>query len=172
MVRNSDAERNRIQNDRIRLNTIVTDIAALQAKLKELQDKQAALLASIAKGEKTIADNDKAIAALRVKITGFQDEIRKLTDQADILSSRVRDLEVKASRVRTDISVADTKRAKFTQDNTVLEERIAVERRKNVPVELTRLNDMIDSLRKLVPSVQAEIDRHYYYCFGDGKVQV
>ncbi len=31
---------------------------------------------------------------------------------------------------------------------------------------------MIDSLRKLVPSVQAEIDRHYYYCFGDGKVEV
>lgn len=31
---------------------------------------------------------------------------------------------------------------------------------------------MIDSLRKLVPSVQNEIDRHYYYCFGDGKVEV
>lgn len=27
-------------------------------------------------------------------------------------------------------------------------------------------------MKNFVPNVQAEIDRHYYYCYGDGKVQV
>lgn len=31
---------------------------------------------------------------------------------------------------------------------------------------------MVASLRRLIPSVESEIDRHYYYCFGEGKVQV
>lgn len=69
-----------------------------------------------------------------MKIAGFQDEIRRLTDQADTLSARVRDLEVKASRVRTDISVADTKKAKLLKDNADLEDRISIERKKNIPV--------------------------------------
>lgn len=73
LVRNSDIERNRIQNDRIKINAIVSEIASLQAKIKELQDRQAAIQAGITKGEKVIADNDKAVAALRVKISGFQD---------------------------------------------------------------------------------------------------
>lgn len=33
-MRNSDVERNRIQNDKIRLNAIVTEINSLQAKIR------------------------------------------------------------------------------------------------------------------------------------------
>lgn len=31
---------------------------------------------------------------------------------------------------------------------------------------------MIATLKKFIPSVQAEIDRHYYYCYGEGSVEV
>lgn len=31
---------------------------------------------------------------------------------------------------------------------------------------------MVATLNRLIPSVQSEIDRHYYYCFGDGSVQI
>lgn len=27
---------------------------------------------------------------------------------------------------------------------------------------------MIATLKRLIPSVQKEIDRHYYYCYGEG----
>ena len=29
---------------------------------------------------------------------------------------------------------------------------------------------MITALRRIVPTAQAEIDRHYYFCYGDGVV--
>lgn len=31
---------------------------------------------------------------------------------------------------------------------------------------------MIDTLKRLVPTTEREIDRHYYYCYGEGNVQV
>ena len=31
---------------------------------------------------------------------------------------------------------------------------------------------MIKKLQELVPTTEAEIDRHYYNCYGDGSVQV
>lgn len=31
---------------------------------------------------------------------------------------------------------------------------------------------MIETLKRFIPSVQSEIDRHYYYCYGQGAVQV
>lgn len=31
---------------------------------------------------------------------------------------------------------------------------------------------MIEVLKRLVPTTQKEIDRHYYYCFGDGQVEI
>lgn len=30
---------------------------------------------------------------------------------------------------------------------------------------------MIANLKTLIPTVENEVDRHFYYCFGDGKVQ-
>ena len=31
---------------------------------------------------------------------------------------------------------------------------------------------MIKKLKDLVPTTEKEIDRHYYYCYGEGSVQV
>lgn len=31
---------------------------------------------------------------------------------------------------------------------------------------------MIETLKRLVPTTQKEIDRHYYYCFGDGQIEI
>ncbi len=31
---------------------------------------------------------------------------------------------------------------------------------------------MIGKLKALVPTTESEIDRHYYYCYGEGSVQV
>jgi hypothetical protein len=30
---------------------------------------------------------------------------------------------------------------------------------------------MIDTLKNLIPATENEIDRHYYYCYGDGSVK-
>lgn len=172
LIKNSDAERNRIANDKLKLTEVLAEVASLQARLRELQDRQAALQASITRGETKIADNERAIAALRVKIAELEDQIRVLTDKADTLSSQARDLEVKVGRLRTDISVNDAKKTRLLRDISSLEDRIALEKKKNIPDDLNRLNDMVATLRRVVPTVESEIDRHYYYCFGDGKVQV
>ena len=31
---------------------------------------------------------------------------------------------------------------------------------------------MIKALKELVPTTESEIDRHYYYCYGEGAVQI
>lgn len=102
----------------------------------------------------------------------MEKQINDLNDQADTLNAQTRDLEVKVNRLRTDISVADAKRSKYFKDIQALQDRIAIQRKQQVPDSLNVINDMIARLKKSLPTVQSEIDRHYYYCFGDGKVQV
>lgn len=148
------------------------EIANLQAKLKSLLDQQAVLNASVSKGEANIAKNEQSIAAIRIRIDDLSAQIRTLTDQSDTLSSQTKDLEVKTSRLRTDINVADAKKAKLLRDNANFQDSIALQKKKNIPEDLTKLRDMVTTLQKLVPTVEGEIDRHYYYCFGEGKVQV
>lgn len=31
---------------------------------------------------------------------------------------------------------------------------------------------MIATLKRSIPAIQSEIDRHYYYCYGEGAVDV
>ena len=50
------------------------------------------------------------------------------------------------------------------------QDRIDFEKKKNVTTDLTKLSAMIDNLKRIIPTVESEVDRHYYYCFGDGKV--
>lgn len=79
---------------------------------------------------------------------------------------------MKVARIRTDISNADTRKAKLVRDNLALQDRIDIERKKTVPNDATRLNLMIDNLKRSIPNIESEVDRHYYYCFGAGSVQV
>jgi len=170
--KNSDIERTKISNDKLKLIDVQTQIAALQAQLAALQDNQAALLASIQKSQTKIAENDKVVADLIAKVTALEAQIKDLNDKADTLNAQIKDFEVRVNRLRTDISVADAKKTKYLKDIQNLQDQIAIQRKLQVPDSLNKINDMINSLRKMLPAVQSEIDRHYYYCFGNGKVQV
>lgn len=135
-------------------------------------NRKAPLEASIAKGEANIQSNDRAIADLRSKINGLNDQLRDLVDKTQRFDSTVKDLEVKLARVRSDITNADQRKNRLIQDNTSLQARIDVERKKISPNDANKLNIMIDNLRKSIPNIESEVDKHYYYCFGAGSVQV
>ena len=134
--------------------------------MTDLQNKQVTIQTAITKGENNISFNDKAIADLNTKIDDLHTQIKNLTDQADQFSSQTKDLEVKVGRLRTDISVNEAKRTKLLKDNADLEARIALEKKKNIPDQLDKLKEYVTALKNLVPTVESEIDRHYYYCFG------
>lgn len=68
--------------------------------------------------------------------------------------------------------MAETKKLKLLKDNADYQDRIDIEKKKNVTADLIKLNGMVDNLKRIIPTVESEVDRHYYYCFGDGKVQV
>lgn len=172
LIKNSDAERNRIANDKLKLADILAQISSIEARLTDLQNKQVTIQGAITKGENNIAFNDKAIADINARIDDLHVQIKNLTDQADQFSSQAKDLEIKVGRLRTDISVNEAKKARLLKDNADLTDRISLEKRKVIPDELTKLNDMVVALKNLVPTVESEIDRHYYYCFGEGKVSV
>lgn len=73
-------------------------------------NRKAPLEASIAKGEANIQSNDRAIADLRSKINGLNDQLRDLVDKTQRFDSTVKDLEVKLARVRSDIANADQRK--------------------------------------------------------------
>lgn len=155
LTKSSETERNAVNNNRLKLSDIINQINTLQGQLKILQDKQAAVLASIDKATKSIANNDAAILALKTKIAGFQATLRDLQDKSDTFSSQTRDLEVKVNRLRTDISTADAKKTRYLNDIAGWNDRIDIERRKAGAADLTKLNGMVDGLKKLIPTVES-----------------
>lgn len=50
-----------------------------------------------------------------------------------------------------------------------LDDKINVEKTKAVDDDLNRLNEVILSLRNLIPNVESAIDRNYYNCYGEGE---
>lgn len=166
----SDAERNRINNDKLKLTEAQAQIRDLENRLAVARDQRAALQASIKASQDLIADNDKKIADARRKIEALEDEIAKLTAEVDRLRKKYNDLEIEVERLRTEISIAETKADQYRADIAILQDRINQERKRIRPEELDDLNEMITTLKRLIPTVQGEIDRHYYYCYGDGSV--
>ena len=81
-------------------------------------------------------------------------------------------MEVQVERLRTDIAVAQNKADKYRDQIRDLQNRIDVERKKTSTADLDDLNEMIATLKGFIPTVQSEIDRHYYYCYGEGSVEV
>lgn len=81
-------------------------------------------------------------------------------------------MEIEVERLRTDIAVAEAKADNYRGQIRDLEARINNEKKKLQPDALDDLNEMIATLKGFIPSVQAEIDRHYYYCYGEGAVEV
>lgn len=99
-------------------------------------------------------------------------EIRDLRDQLDSLRLEVNTLEIQVERLRTDIAVAEAKKDQWENQIDEYTDRINIERKKLADDELKDLEDMIEVLKKLIPTTEAEIDRHYYNCYGDGAVEV
>ena len=172
LTKNADEERNRVTNDRLKLTEVQAKIRDLEAQLKAAKDREAALQASITKSLTIIADDEAKIAEVRRNIKELEETIAKLRDQADALKAKSNELEIQVERLRTDITVAQTKEARFNQQIQDLQDKINIENKKIVTGDLDSLNRMIATLKRLEPSTQKEIDRHYYYCFGDGKVEV
>jgi chromosome segregation ATPase len=92
LINNSDVERNRIANDRLKLTDINAQIASIQNKINTLQKQQTTFEGLIRKSEATITDNDNQIAEIRLRVDGFQSEIGRLADRTDTIKSQVRDL--------------------------------------------------------------------------------
>ena len=172
LSKNADEERNRIANDKLKLVETEAKIRDLENQLRNLRDRKAALEASIKNSEAIIADAEAQIEDARQKIRDLEAEIRRLRDQADSLRSKSNELEIKVERLRTDITVAETKEERFERQIEDLNDRINIEEKKLADEELDDLERQIAVLKRLVPTTESEIDRHYYYCFGDGAVEV
>ena len=172
LVKNSDAERNRIANDRLKLTEVEANIRNLETQLQSLRNRKASLEESIRRSEAIIRENDAKIEEARARIRELEAEIRRLRDQADALRAQVSTLEIQVERLRTEISVAEAKKDRYLQQIRNLEDRINIERRKIADDELNDLLRMIETLQRLVPTTESEIDRHYYYCYGEGSVEV
>ena len=88
------------------------------------------------------------------------------------MRAKATELEIKVERLRTDISIAEAKEDRINAEIDRNIDRINFEKKKIAQDELDDLNHMIDKLKELVPTTENEIDRHYYYCYGDGAVKV
>lgn len=172
LTNNADQERNRIANDRLKLVETEAKIRDLESQLAAARNRKAALEESIRKGEANIAEIEAKIAAARDNIKKLEAEIRRLRNQADTLRAKVNELEIQVERLRTDINVAKAKEDRFLSQIAALQDRINTEEKKLATKDLDDLNRKIDTLRRLVPTTEKEIDRHYYYCYGEGNVQV
>ena len=167
----NDAERNRINNDNLKLIETQARIRDLQNQLNSARDTEAALQASISRANALIAENEAKIAAARAAIDQLEQVIRRLRDQADAIRAKITELEVRTERLRTDISVAQAKDDNLADQIDDLNNRIAVERRKLVDGDYDNLVEMVDTLTRILPTVSMEIDRQYYFCYGEGAVQ-
>ena len=172
LTKSSDAERNRIAQEKLKLSETEAVIRDLETQLRNARNRKEALEASIKKSEAVIAENDRKIEEARAKIRVLEEEIRNLRDKADHLRAKYTELEIKVERLRTDISVAEAKEDRINAEIDRNIDRINFEKKKIAQDELDDLNRMIAALKELVPTTESEIDRHYYYCYGEGAVQV
>jgi len=168
--RQNDDERNRISNDKLKLTQTDNLIKDLENRLREARDQKAALEASIAASEALIRDNNAKIANIRNTIADIQAKIKGLNDTIDRLRRDSNTLEVDLERARTDLSVAQVKDRRLADDIRNLQARIADQQPKLVDDDLNNLKVLIGKLNSTIPSIQSEIDREYYYCYGSGKV--
>lgn len=138
----------------------------MESQLADARNREAALNASISKSNDAIARNNQRVKDLRAQIAALENEVSRLRDELDRTRAKYNDLEIKVERLRTDLNVANSKADNYRAQIRDLEGRIAEERRKTPTDDLDDLNSMIAALKKFIPTIQGEIDRHYYYCYG------
>lgn len=81
------------------------------------------------------------------------------------------EIEIQVERIRTELTIAQTKDDQLAAEIAALKNRIALEEQKLVNGDLDSLLDMVATLERILPTVQMEIDRQYYFCYGDGAVE-
>ena len=170
-MKSSDEERNRIANDKLKLVEVEALIENLENQLKNARNRRNSIMDSITRSENIIKENDKKIADARAKIDDLNKEIGALRDKANAHRRKCTELEIEVERLRTDINVAESKTRGIDDRIDDLNRRIDVEKGKLKHDDLENLRHMINSLSGLIDGVQREIDRQYYYCYGDGAVQ-
>ena len=170
--RNNDEERNRIANDRLKLTAAENLIRDLKRQLAAAEENKAYLEAAIQASLEQIARNDKNIEDAQAKIRDLEAEIRRLRDHADSLRAKTSSLEIQVERLRNDIAVAEAKEEKFEREIEAYQDRINIEEKKLADEELDDLNRQIGVLKNSLPGIQEEVNRQYFYCYGDGAVTV
>ena len=81
-------------------------------------------------------------------------------------------METEVEILRTEIAIAEAKEDRINDEIDELTERINNEKKKLNQDDLDDLNSMIKRLKALIPGIQREIDRQYYYCYGEGAVTI
>lgn len=81
-------------------------------------------------------------------------------------------MEVEAERLRSEIASAETQFKTLAGQINGLKGQIAEQEKRLVYSDQKLLKDMISNLIALQPGVEFEINRQYYYCYGEGSVQV
>jgi archaellum component FlaC len=172
LMNSSDEERNRLASDRLRLTEVEALIRDLENQLNAARNRRESILASIARSQEIIAENEKKIAEARSKIEALEKEIEALRDKSDSIRRKCTDLEIQVERLRTDKKIAEAKEDRLNDQIEALEQRIAIEEEKLAYDELHTLEDMVETLQNLLPGIEREVDRQYYYCYGEGSVTV
>ena len=172
LMKSSEEERNRMTNDRLKLTEVEALIRDLENQLNSARNRRQAIIASIARSQEIIAENEKKIAEARSKIEALEKEIEALRDKADSIRRKCTDLEIQVERLRTDKRVAEAREDRLNDQIAALEARIAIEEQKLAYDELETLENMVETLTNLIPGIEREVDRQYYYCYGEGSVTV
>lgn len=168
-LRNSnDAERNRVSNDRLELTSVDAKIRDLQNQLQAAQQRKAYLTTSIESSLALIAKNEANINSALDKIREIEANIRTLRDQADALKAKTTSLQVQVERIRNDLSVAQVKADKIDSKIADYNAKIRDQEALLVDDQANALQRQVDNLKKILPTVQDEVNRQYFYCFGEG----
>ena len=173
LLRESNTQdRNRISNDRLELSKTDALIRDLMNQLMAAEQRKAYLEASIAENEARIAENEQKIRDAQASIKDLEAMIRSLRDKGDALRAKVSTLEIQVERVRNELSIAEVKAARIDDEIAELQDRVAEQEKLLVDNDLAALQNQVANLKNVLPYVQGEVDRQYFYCYGDGALEI
>ena len=170
--KDSETQRNRLINDQLELGQSDQKIRDLENQLQLARERKAFLETSVAEAKAKLEENEAKIDDAYAQIAILEKTIRDLANQADAIRAKITTLEVRVERVRTDINVAEAKAVKINAEIADLKERIAAQERIMVEDDLALLRNQLATLNELMPTVEYEVNRQYYYCYGDGAVTI
>lgn len=147
-------------------------IKDLEEKLANARNVKNNLENSIARSQNLINSNNDKINTIRNTVAEINNKIKNFQSTFDRLKRDSNQLEVDLERVRTDLSVAkvrdDTLSSEISQFKTKIDKE---EDKLDSQDDLRELRNLLSNLNNSLPQIQASIDREFYYCYGEGKIQ-